>query len=181
MIKERTTTMTNIELFKDADVLDAMWAKRQRVIAEISAHQFGVCNPGDVKKYYATYTVGSEEAAKHMQSPIHWALAEADTALLGEFDPGQPVVGSEPGTEYFGKYGVVRGYDNSTWAEGGFRVLRDVYVDFGDGRLRQCKCKWLKKADVPQNVLDFVLAKCRRDDRLKERVHEKVDEAFKEN
>lgn len=170
--------MTNLELFKDANVLDAMWAKRQRVIAEISAHQFGVCNPGDIEKYYATHTVGSEEAARHAQSPIHWAMSEADTALLGDFDPGQPVVGSEPGTDYFGKYGIVRLYDNSTWAGEGFRVLRDVYVDFGDGGYRQCKCKWLKKADIPQNVLDFVMEKCRRDDGLKKRVHEKVDEAF---
>lgn len=172
--------MTNIELFKYSNVLDDMWAKRQRVVAEISAHQHGVCNSGDVSRYYATHTVGSEEAARHAQSPIHWALAEADTALLEDFDPGQPVVGSEPGTDWFGKYGIVRCYDNSTWGGGGdgFRVLRDVYVDFGDGGLKQCKCKWLKKADIPKNVLDFVMAKCRRDDGLKERVHEKVDEAF---
>lgn len=172
--------MTNIELFKNPNVLDAMWAKRQRVIAEISAHQFGVCNPGDIEKYYATHTVGSEEAARHAQSPINWAMSEADTALLKNFDPGQPVVGSEPGLEWSGKYGIVRGYDSSTWtgSDHGFRVLRDVYVDFGDGSLRQCKCKWLVKADIPQNVLDFVIAKCQRDDGLKKRVHEKVDEAF---
>lgn len=175
--------MTNIELFKDANVLDAMWAKRQRVIAEISANQLRVSNPGDLQKYYATHTVGHEAAAKYAQSPIHWALSEADMALLEAFDPGQPVVGIEPGTEYFGKYGIVRLYDGSTWADGekgfkGFRVLRDVYVDFGDGSLRQCKCKWLAKADIPQNVLDFVTAKYGRDGGLKERVHEKVDEAF---
>ena len=172
--------MTNIELFKDSNTLDAMWAKRQRVIAEISAHQHGVCNPGDLPRYYATHTIGHEEAANYVQTPIHWALSEADLALLEEFEPGQPVVGSEPGVDWFGKYGIVRLYDNSTWAgsDCGFRVLRDVYVDFGDGGLRQCKCKWLKKADIPQNVLDFVMAKCQKDDGLKERVHEKIDEAF---
>ena len=163
--------MTNIELFKDADVLDAMWAKRQRVIDEISAHQ------GDVDMYHVTHTASPEEAARYVQSPIHWALSEADTALLEDFDPGQPVVGSEPGTDWFGRYGIVEGYDGSTWAPR-FRVLRNVYVDFGGGKLLVCRCKWLKKADIPKNVLDFAMAKCRRDDGLKERVHERVDEAF---
>lgn len=168
--------MTNLELFKDAATLDAMWLKRQAVLEKYTPGLFGSCNYGDIEEYYATHTVGKAEAAKHLRRPFEWAMCDTpDYALLPEYDPDSIVMGSEPGVDWYGKYGIVKGYALDSWYHG-YRMLYYVHVDFGSG-IQKCQCPWLKKADVPKAVMDFLIAKFA-DGGLKERVHEKVDEAF---
>lgn len=170
--------MNNIELFESrVHALDAAWAKRQAVIEKYAPKGFRVANTGDIPRYYCTHTVGEEEAAKHKRSPFSWALSNhPDLALLPEFDPGEVVIVIAEGRTHSGKYGLVHSYVVDKWDGDGYRILDAVNVDFGSGIVGY-PCSALTKAEIPKPVMDFLMAKFEKGG-LRNRVHEKVDEAF---
>lgn len=113
-------------------------------------------------------------------SAFKWAFRNyVDLALLPEFRAGEPVISDDS------RCGVVvkcsPAYDSRS---GGADdpVLDAVVVDFGDTK-EICRCRFLKKAEIPKHVMDFMLKKLSSDTakaEMRERVHEKVDEAFNE-
>lgn len=114
-------------------------------------------------------------------SVFKWAFrGHVDLALLPEFRAGEPVISDD------GRCGVVvkcsPAYD-SRCGDGDDPILDSVVVDFGDTEVT-CRCRSLKKAEIPKHVMDFMLKKLSSDTakaEMRERVHEKVDEAFNEN
>ena len=157
-----------------------MFKKRREVIDKFSVGMFGISNPGDFDKYNSTHTVNMDkDRDNHLMSPFAWGLRSIpDLALQDEFDPGQVVVDKKTG-----KYGIVEGYVLDRWenlgsGSYGFRILDTVNVDFGDCR-SACICSSIEKAKIPKNVMDLLCAKFEKEG-LKERVHEKVDEAFEQ-
>ena len=116
-----------------------------------------------------------------VRSAFEWAFRNyVDLALLPEFKVGEPVISDD------GRCGVVvkckPEYDSRS-GDADDPILDTVVVDFGDTK-ENCRCRFLKKAEIPKHVMDFMLKKLGSDTakaEMKERVHEKVDEAFDEN
>ena len=168
--------MTNLELFRTAEKLDAAWKKRQKIIFEQGGGTKYINGTVDTTEFNATHTVSAEVAKNFQYSPFAWALSgSVDLALQPEFEPGQVVVVEQPGSSLHGKCGVITGYALTRWGRE-YRILDRVYVDLGDG-LHDISCEVLKKATIPKVVMDFLMAKFQKEG-LKERVHQKVDEAF---
>lgn len=155
---------TNIDLAEgDPGMLWAMWVARHQILED------------DGEGIPDSYN------DRPVHSAFKWAFrGDVDLALLPEFRVGEPVISDD------GRCGVVvkchPSYD-SCCEDADDPILDEVVVDFGDSK-GACKCRFLKKAEIPKHVMDFMLKKLSSDTakaEMRERVHEKVDEAFDEN
>lgn len=154
----------NIDLAAgDPDRFWAMWADRNLILDKVG------------KGIPDSYNVNP------VRSAFRWAFRNSvDLALLPEFRVGEPVISDD------GRCGVVvqchPEYDSRS-GDADDPILDTVVVDFGDTE-DFCRCRFLKKAEIPKHVMDFMLKKLSRETakaEMRDRVHEKVDEAFDEN
>lgn len=155
---------TNIDLAAgDPGRLCAMWVYRHQILEHAG------------KGIPDSYNISP------VRSAFEWAFRRhVDLALLPEFRVGEPVISDD------GRCGVVvkcsPSYD-SRCGNMDDSILDAVVVDFGNTKVI-CRCRSLKKAEIPKHVMDFMLKKLSSDTakaEMRERVHEKVDEAFDEN
>lgn len=150
--------MTNEELFPKEQMLSA-WKAYCAIVEPLleSRKKSGCSNPD----YNGC-------AWRPVNDPFKWLYKYCDKALLPEYEPGKLVVDPE------GHYGVIL----ERWTEDEDKMLtvNCVVVDFrgtaGKVALRVDK---LKPAVFPPELVAFAFAD---KNGLKEKVHEKVEEAF---
>ena len=150
--------MTNEELFHKDQLLSA-WNVYCAIVEPIleSRKKSGCSNPD-----YSGY------AWHPVNDPFKWLYKDCDRALLPEYGPGKLVVDSE------GRYGVIlkrltEDYDKMLTVD---KVLVDFRGTLGEVIVAADS---VKKAEFPPELLEFALSG---KNGLKEKVHEKVEEAF---
>lgn len=150
--------MTNEELFPKEQMLSAWKAYCAIVEPLLESRKKSGCSNPDYNGY----------AWRPVNDPFTWLYKYCDKALLPEYEPGKLVVDSE------GHYGVIL----QRWTEDQDKMLtvNCVVVDFrgtcGKVAIRVDK---LKPAAFPPELVAFAFAD---KNGLKEKVHEKVEEAF---
>ena len=115
---------------------------------------------------YSRYADDAKERGRRVRSLAEFLLEDVECDNLDSFiwDKGQLVKTQD------GKLGMTTG-----WTRIGFNTSRyAVSVKTANGEVA-CLADTLKKADVPPEVLEYVKST------LQDKVHEKVDEAFKED
>ena len=149
--------MTNGELFNgDMNKLFAAWNEYRKIEGDVIDK-----NP---KSDYGGF------ARVPLCNPFTWLFKTCDTALLPDFDPGKLVVDSE------GRYGVVVERTTGRIYDHEFR-LNWVIVDFrGTKGSVVMDAEKLKPAKFPPELIEFAIGSQK--EGLKEKVHEKVEEAF---
>lgn len=149
--------MTNEKLFGcDRKVLFAAWNEYRKIVGD-----FIDKNPKNDHGGFARVP---------LCNPFTWLWKTCDTALLPEFEPGKLVVDSA------GHYGIVVERTPGQIYDHEYR-LNCVLVDFRGtaGRVIMDADK-LKPAEFPPELIEFAVSG--KKDGLKEKVHEKVEEAF---
>ena len=150
--------MTNEELFPKEQLLPAWKAYCAIVEPLLESRKKSGCSNPDYDGY----------AWRPVKDPFKWLYKYCDRALLPEYEPGKLVVDSE------GHYGVIL----QRWTEDQDRMLtvNCVVVDFrGTSGRVAFRADKLKPAAFPPELVEFAFAD---KNGLKEKVHEKVDEAF---
>lgn len=149
--------MTNGELFNgDMNKLFAAWNEYRKILGD-----FFDKNPDRDHGGFARVP---------LCNPFTWLFKTCDTALLPEFDPGKLVVDSA------GHYGIVVERTAGQICDHEYR-LNCVLVDFrGSAGRVFMEADKLKSAEFPPELIEFAISG--KKDGLKEKVHEKVEEAF---
>lgn len=156
---------SNEELFKcDRNSLIAAWREYGKLINDFLERNKGTDNERNAEQ--------GGFAKWPTINPFEWLYKHPDTALLPEFEPGNLVV------DGVNRYGVVlerrlgRSY-NHMWA------VECLLVDFKGTRGEVVvDADSVRPAKLPKEFVDFAMGGNMKG--LKDRVHEKVEEAFNE-
>lgn len=138
---------------------------------------YGISSPGrllwawnEYKKIIEDTRPGSEPRFA-ITNPFYWLAKPADSAIHESFKPGRLVVDSQK------HYGIVIERRAEVYSNCPEPTIDQVVVDFkGTKGLVIEKVSDLKPAEFPQELLDFAVFG--KNEELKEKVHEKVEEAF---
>lgn len=156
---------SNEKLFNcNKSALITAWREYREFMRDFLARNRGTANEGKAEQGgFARWPI---------DNPFEWLYKHPDTALLPEFEPGNLVVDSEK------RYGVILerriGYVyNHMWA------IECLLVDFR-GTIGEVivDADKVKPASFPPELVEFAFGDKKGKEKLKNKVHEKVEEAF---
>lgn len=138
---------------------------------------YGIGNPGRLLWAWNEYKQIIEETRPGSEprfaitNPFYWLAKPADLAIHDSFKPGRLVVDSQK------HYGIVIERRSEVYSNCPEPTIDQVVVDFKGTRGRVIeKVRDLKPVEFPPELIEFAISG--KKDGLKEKVHEKVEEAF---